>query len=255
MTENVFWLALTGFLMMLTLKFRNIRWIALAFCFGSLVFWVVASKSMFLHNYYTIILMATSSILAAIPVYYLLNTVPSTGARILVGLLLLLLIVPNSYRAATERISKFEEVSSAVEFVKKNTKQGDLILHEGFLEAMVIYTGRAFVRPYRLVNDQIKNDIQRIGFSETMNKYRIRYFMSPYDKPIYEDFAPLFLETKNDRPSFERTYFIKSRIGTQDADLQKEHAELESSIEKYRIREKFTLVAKLGRVRFYSFHE
>ena len=255
MTENVLWLALIGFLMMLTLKFKNIRWIALAFCVGSLVFWVVASKSMFMHSYYTIILMATLSILAAIPVYYILSAVPSTSGRILVGLLLMLLIVPRSYLAATERISKFEDVSSAVEFVKKNTKPGDMILHEGFLEAMVIYTGRAFVRPYRLVNDQIKNDIQRIGFSETMKKYRIRYFMSPYDKPIYEDFAPLYFETKDDRPSFERSNFIKNLIGTQDVRLQKQQTELEGVIDKYRIREKFTLVAKLGRVRFYSFHE
>jgi hypothetical protein len=199
--------------------------------------------------------MITASFLAAVAIDCIVRSARSTGERLIVGFLFAALIVPGSYQSATARISRYEDVSSAIEFVRNNTSDGDWIVHEGLLTPLVLYTGRTFVYPFRLDNDQIKGDIKRIGFSGTMKKYRIRYFMTSKEKPTFLDFAPLFAETKVRSPGFDRNYFIENRLGTLRTERREEFSELEGVALEYRIREKFRLEANMGNLRFYSFHE
>jgi hypothetical protein len=254
MTENLLYASITGFLLVLAVCKNNITKIVISFSFGSLFYWILTSKVMFFHNYYTLIIMITGSILAGFAMYYILFPLNSKLTKILIGGLLFLFVFPTSFRESTKNISKYEDYSQAIEFIKEHTDGKDKLIYEGPLGPIAIYTRRSLVRPYRLDNDQIRKEIRETGFADAMRKYGIKYLLSPYEKPKYIDYANLFSNTKIYYPSSNRRYLILERIGMITEDLSENYSNLEDIVREYNIHDKFILVSDFGNIKIYSLH-
>jgi energy-coupling factor transporter transmembrane protein EcfT len=208
---------------------------------------------MFIHNYYTIIIMIAFSLLAATTIYYLLMQILSVRIKWILILLFLVLIFPRAYEANTNRLGQKQDISEAIQFIMEHTDENDLILNESVLSPITIYTGRGLIFPRVLRNRTIREDIHKIGFAETMKKYRIKYLFTPNEKPLYIDFAPIFTETSIREPRFDRKHYIYNEIGERNPDMERGYQELEDIVKRYRIDEKFKEEAKTGKFRFYSF--
>lgn len=256
MTRTIFWLGICGFLLVLGFGNTRSRRLVAAFLVGSVAYWIIASKAMFFHNYYTLIIMILFSLSASFVIYYFYRNMPSIGAKMTLTFLFCVLIFPPVHDATDAKLGRYDRVNDVVKFIRENTGENDFILYEGWLAPLVIYTGRGFVKPATLVSDEIREEIQRLGFAETMRKYRIKYFFSPYEKPFYKDFAPLFANTKLIEPggrTRNRNIFILETIGQGPREPDEDMKEIEQVENKYDIPGKFKPVARIGKYHFYSF--
>ena len=111
--------------------------------------------------------------------------------------------------------------------------------------------------PAVLANDAIREDIRRIGFANTMHKYRVKYLFTPNEQPYFLDYAPLFEPTKILEPSgqnINRNMRIYKTIGISDQSLEEDLRQVEEIERRYRVREKFVLAKQIGRFKFYTFN-
>ena len=258
MTRNLFWIGLSGSALALLTRESSMRRVWIPFLFGSLVYWVVASKSIFFHIYYSLIIVWTLTFGAAYFIHFLLGHMKNALQKAIVVMGFLALILPPVVDATTGRMRNFIDVRNAVQYIKENTKPDEFLLFEGFLTPLSIYTGRGFVMPAVLADDAIREDIRRTGFANTMRKYRVKYLFTPNEEPYYLDYAPLFEPTKIIEPSgrnFNRNIRIYKTIGISDRSLKEDLRQVEEIERKYKIREKFVLENQIGKMKFFSFKD
>jgi len=255
LTADVFAISIIGFMILCMAKQSSVKKLLTSFIAGSLFYWIVASKPMFIHNYYTLILIITGSLLATTTIYYIVTSISSKNVKFLILLLFTVLIVPRTYSATIKILNQHEDLSKVTQFVLDNTQKDEFILHEGYFgNSLIFSTGRSFVRTYRLNNDKFKQEIKTMGFSKTMKKYRIKYLFTPFKKPTYIDFAPLFGETNIKEPSYNRTYFIYNRIKMRQCeDLKNAFEDIDNIVHENRLDNKFKLEAEIGKFKFFSF--
>jgi hypothetical protein len=258
MTRNLFWIGLSGSALALLTRESAMRRVWIPFLLGALVYWVVASKSIFFHVYYSLIIVWTLTFGAAYFIHFLLGNLKNATQKAIVVMGFLSLILPPVVDATTGRMRNFIDVRSAVRYIQENTKPEEFLLFEGYLTPLSIYTGRGFVMPAVLANDEIREEIRRIGFAKTMRKYRVKYLFTPNEQPFYLDYAPLFEPTNIVEPSgqnFNRNIRIYQTIGISDPGLKEDLRQVEEIERKYAIREKFVLEHQIGKMKFFSFKE
>jgi len=125
----------------------------------------------------------------------------------------------------------------------------------GALTSLSITTGRGLVYPTAMVCDQAREEIRKNGFAKTMEKYRVRFFLTSYDKPHFVDFAPLFKDTKIKEPGFNRNKFIFDRIGNHDPAISEAYVELDDVVRDQDIPAKFRMDGRVGKYSVYSFSQ
>ena len=256
MTRNLFWFGFFGIAMAFLARETAMRKVAFPFVFGSAVYWIIASKSIFIHIYYSLIIMVTLTIGAAYIIYLILSNFKGLTQKIVISACLLSIILPPVLDATSGRMKNYLNVEKVVKFIDENTKPDEFIMFQGFLTPISIYTGRGFVMPAVMIDNQVMEDIHTIGFANTMHKYKIKYFFTPNESPFYPDFAPMFAHTKIIEPSgqnFDRNILINNAIGVQSPEISRDLKDVEEIEKKYDIPEKFVLAAQFGRFKFYSF--
>ncbi len=254
LTVNVFWLSAGGFMIWLLMRRSDVKNLILSFGIGSAIFWIVASKSIFLHNYYTIIIMITFSMLSALFLYCVVMNLSRASMKIIVLGTFAVLIMPRGFEATAEQLGRYEDVSEVTRYVNSHTAEGDFVLFEGgALTSLSITTGRGLVYPTAMVCDQVREEIRKNGFAKTMEKYRVRFFLTSYDNPHFVDFAPLFKDTKIKEPGFNRNKFIFDRIGYHDPAIGEAYLELDDVVRDQDIPSKFRMDGRVGKYRVYSF--
>jgi hypothetical protein len=111
--------------------------------------------------------------------------------------------------------------------------------------------------PAVLIDNAVRADIHKIGFAETMRKFKVKYLITQYERPYYKDYAPIFEPLNIKEPSgrnYNRAITIRNTIGIPDSGLSDELQLVEEIERKYKIKEKFVLADQVGRFRFYSFN-
>jgi hypothetical protein len=256
MTRNVFWLGIFGFLIMLVTNKARFKNVIYSFIGGSLIYWVIASKAIFFHNYYTMIIMVTFSLLASFTLCYIIQSVKEIRIKIIVAILFAIIIFPPVYGDTVTKLRNYQNIDEVIKFIKSNTTENEFIVYEGWLSPLAIYTGRGFIQPAILVTSGFRKEIQELGFSAAMQKYHIKYLFTSNEKPFYKDFVPLFVETNIIEASgrtHNRNIYIHSLLGTNDPKLDMDLKYLDEMEQKYKIAEKFMLEANLGRYKFFKF--
>jgi len=252
-TPDVFWLAIAGAGIVFMTRGGELKKITIAILSGSVVYWIVAIKAMFIHEYYTIIIMVAFSLLAAVTIYYLLWNIRSIAVKTIVCLLFMALIFPRALESHAKKLGQNEDISGVVRFIMNHTEESDLILNESLLCPISIYTGRSMIFPFRLRDPAVRDEIQRIGFADTMRKYNIKYLFRQKDRPLFTNFAPIFDGNTMVNPNFDRKAYIYNEMGKKDPEVERNFQELQEVVRKYRIEEKFKLEAEIGKFEIYSF--
>jgi hypothetical protein len=256
MTRNMFWFGLFGTALAFVTREKPMRRVWIPFVFGSLVYWVVASKAIFFHIYYSLVIVLTLTVSAAYIMHFITRNLRSRLDKSIMLLFFLSLIYPPIHDATDERMKDYWNAENAIQYIKQNTKPDEFILFEGFLTPLSIYTGRGFVMPAVMIDDAVRGNIHKIGFADTMRKFKIKYLITPYEHPYYMDYAPIFEFTGIKEPSgrnHDRGIAIHKTIGSRGARLSEELRRVEEIAIKYNIQEKFVLADQVGQFKFYSF--
>lgn len=250
----VFKIGFIGALLLIVSKMGKIHKITIAFGAGTLVYWIFAMKAVFIHSYYTVIMMIFICILASTCIFYIIKILPSVYAKILFAIIFLAVIMPPIYTQSAARLGKSVPIKQISHFIINNTKMDELVLYEGYYSPIAIKTKRGMVRTFRLEDETIVQSIKAIGFAETMRKYKIKFLITPNEKPSYADFAPLFTDDKSMKSTtFDRKYLIYKRVGIGKGMTSERENALKRIIDEYNIKEKFVYVGKIDGFNIYSF--
>lgn len=254
MTANVFYLGIVGFVTSFFLMRKRRRAIILlSFLLGSLAYWVLASKSIFFHNYYTGIIMVTFIIAIVENLSALLYIFKRKIYFYMLLLLFTLIILPGSIRSNIERISRERDIKalqSVANYIIEHTKQDDFYFDDSFLLTLTFLTGRP--RGFLPANDYTRNLVEKDGFSSTLAKYSIRFFITEGEQPNFVSYANLFSADTLQTTAYRRNDIILSRIDPnhnyyQDIELRKKIVEIKT------LEEKFILEKEIGSFKIFSF--
>jgi len=114
------------------------------FCLALSYTGLLASKSIFIHIYYSLIIMITLTICAAYFIHFVARSIKEPLQQSIILLCFLSMILPPILDATNGRMQNYLNVDNVIRYIKNNTEPDEFILFEGFLTPLSIYTGRGF---------------------------------------------------------------------------------------------------------------
>jgi hypothetical protein len=261
-TPNVFYLSIIGIITTIIIKNKKIKKLFFIFIFSSLFFWIIAPKPIFFHSYYTNIIMI-SLCLSGSFIIYCIYSIRDKNNNLMFKyffiILISILIIPHSIETTFYKLNKEEDLyhlNMVNTFIKNNMESDEIWIDELWdYRYITLMTGIPQTNIEQLKQDAIINDIHKMGFKGGLNKYKVKYLITKNKTPLYENFIPLFNQSyEKNLPKIERTDLILSI--TNGIELPKgEFLEIESILNKYKIKEKFKLEKEFGDYRIYSFSD
>ncbi len=244
-----------GTLVVLFTKDKDIKMLGISFLAGGIVFLLVAAKSIFFHDYYTVFLMAVILLNASILLFFVFDKINHLQINIFLFILLLIFAVYPRVVSTQEILSTQEEkFDKALEYFIENTEEHEFYIDEVQATYFSLYSGRPRVRDLVMLEDKkFKQDVKELGFKEAMDKYRIKYLITFNEEPEYERFANIFSEEELLRPSYRRSDLILSMVRPEEYEYFEDMEERERIIEEYNLKEKFVFEKQIGNFRFFTF--
>jgi len=255
MTDNVYYLGLIGFAFSLFFGLKKQRKILFSFVIGAFVYWILASKVIFFHNYYTNIVMITFILSIGIMFYLIGKSFRKKYLLIITILFLILLIFPASYDANVERLNKEQDIDSlkeVAEYLINNTNENEIYVDDHSLTTLVILTNLSRISGYNLIHEEIINSVQKGGFGSTMDFYNISYLITKRDNPRYQRYVNIFTDKQLESVAYRRTDIIQSKLDP-SYDYFSDSEIRDKLIRDLNIKEKFVLEKKIDLYRIFSF--
>lgn len=258
MTSNIFYLGSAGFVVTLFWGNREQRILMLSFLSGSFIYWVLASKPMFFHVYYSGIIMITFTLSVGILFYLLSKIVAGKVFSCYIFVFLLLAVLPQSITSNVGRLSleraNLDDLKKVAQFLVDNTTEEEIYLDDNYLLSLTLMSDRPRTEDYYLETRVIKASIKEIGFAGTMEKYNISYLVTDREHPRYEGYINLFTDLELAEVAYRRSDIIRSSL-SEDYQYFPDQALREALIEAVGLKEKFVLVEKHGPYRIYGFED
>jgi 4-amino-4-deoxy-L-arabinose transferase-like glycosyltransferase len=254
-TRNIFTLSVLGLFSLFLVKDKRTKIINIVFLTTSIFFWVVASKSIFVHNYYTLLMMLSFILLASCFVYSLLGLFKDKEFVLLLVILLEFFVLPHPIRDSKAYLSidtpGFEE---AAKYLEENTQPDELYIDESHIMSLTLETGRARIGfVYMFYDEEFKETVRDLGFKGAMDMYNVKYLITRSDTPSYDEYVDIFTE-EDLGPRLTVREDTILRVATPDDYLEYvERDNREELINKYNIREKFVFEKEIGVYRFFRF--
>jgi len=172
-TPTSYYLGLIGLLF--TSIFYNKRFsrLILSFALGSVFYWIMASKVIFFHNYYTSIIMITLSLSASMIIIFSSKLLQNKKYYFLIYLIFLILITPSCYQSTISHINKetYHYFIDVADYLKNNLDENEVFVRPGTVHSpgsiITLYSGRASISPEKLLN---------FG-NKSLKDYNIKYFL------------------------------------------------------------------------------
>ncbi|MCW1892287.1 MAG: glycosyltransferase family 39 protein [Candidatus Uhrbacteria bacterium] len=255
-TDNIYYLGIIS-LIFIFIAGNKKQLKSISIILGAIFYWVIASKVIFFHDYYTTIITISFCLTCGIFIYLLSKSTKNKIGSTLFVILVLLWVTPPAIKANRERLSKEREQISfkaAVDYLREHTNPDDLYIDNIDLSPLTIATSRSRIEPDTLIKDSIKLSIKNIGFSETMKKLNIAYLITFKEDPPLESFANIFTEEDLQAVSYRRADIIKSRL---DPDFKyfSDSEKRKMIINDKNLKDKFVLEQTIGEYRFYTFKD
>ncbi len=266
-TEAIFYFGLLGIIYTLILnRTRKIFAVTIGFLSGSLLYWILASKPMFFHNYYTLIIMILFSLGTANLIYIVQNLINKNNEKhyyLLIVAIFILLIFPTMKEAAKnnlyyskDRTANFLQVIS---FIKQNTKENEFVLTENCPATISTYSKRGVPSVVFLQSQQLEKLVKKSGLKNTMDHYNIKFLVIRGDNPNYYRYIHLFSNENFEKADYNRTNLINSTIeegrsfvGNANNYLNIDN--INSELTDLNLKDKFILEEKIGSYKIYSFN-
>jgi hypothetical protein len=234
-------------------KWKSLVWSMLA---GSVIYWVLASKSIYIHNYYTGIIVISLVLLASITVSFILNNMLNNYLNILFIPLMAVSMffinistIDQLLGRETEHIGEFTELS---DFLAETMDQDELFIDDSYMLSAGIYGRRTRMASGKLFQDQIVADIEELGFANAMEKYNIKYLVTRYSPFRASSYARLFVnEPFEPSTGYDRSERIRRELGQSVTEIESQNT-IELPTDEY-VRSKFSLVKQFGPYAIYSF--
>ncbi len=260
MTENIYFLGLIGFISILFLKIKKQKGVLLSFLLGSFIYWISASKSMFFHNYYTNVIMITFSLTSGTIVYFVLKGDKGKNASLGAAsfLFFMIFLFLPAYQSNIQRLDKevpLGEINELTQFLKNNMGKDDIYIDEKWdYRYITLITGIPQTNIAQLKQPEIKESIEKIGFANTMKKYKIVYLITEKEYPLYREYLELFTDASsiNNSTNSTRTDLILADLNPQESE-EISPTEENNLINEYKIPEKFVLEKEFGHYKVFSF--
>jgi hypothetical protein len=254
MAGDVYYLGLIGFVFSLVFVSKKQKRLLFSFFFGALLYWILASKAIFFHNYYTNVIMITFCLSVGMLFYYIGKSFKNRFLTIIFFIFICFLIFLPSYRATLKMVGneKDQYVEAATQYLVEKTDEDEIYIDTDYHQYLTLLSNRAQTRDFLLDRPEIKKSIKEIGFSRTMHKYNISYIVTTRKELEYERYANLFTDEDLKSISYKRTDIILSRL---DSTYQyfPDIGTRNELIEKYDIKDKIVLEKEIGPYKFFKF--
>lgn len=255
-TRYLIYFSLIGLGITPLLKSKSVRNISLGFLLTALIFFIVASKSILPHSYYTLPIMFSIIIFSSITLYTILSVFKSKIFTIIFFLILsVFLLTEPIIRAKTLISRETKEYEEIVEYLNENTSSGDFFIDEAYILTVLFDTDLYRTLDINVLanKSELKESIKEIGFSRTMNKYKIKYLITKESRPNYESYVPLFTEKSFETSQFDRGQLLLNLIHPDNYYYFPDQRERSELVKELDIMNKFVLEKQIGVYRFYTF--
>lgn len=263
MTFNVFILGMISFFLILFYKSKKQVVLITSFATGSLIYWILASQSIWFHMYYTNIIMATFALVIGVVFYAIGQSIGSKNWQLLFFVTIIMFVFPPSLQENQKLGERREQdnIMSVAKFLKETTQKDDLYMVERWeLRHLSIYSNRRQIYASSLIQPAIIKSIRKVGISETMDRFNISYLITRNETPDYSLYKPLFstqdldlIEDSQKRYISDRTSRILMATNKELPATPKDYQvdlELEESLD---ISNHFRLIASFGPYRVFIF--
>lgn len=256
MTPTIFGVGLIGLFSLLFLKNKKIKLISVSFLIGSLIYWILASKVIFFHNYYSIIIMISFCILVSNIVLIISKINKKRIFSFIIIILFVTIIYSSCYTTNIERLKREKNgFIEAADYLRKNTNIIDLYIDEGSVLSLTIKTDRGKINEIScLYTIEFKEYVRDIGFAEAMKKYNIKYLITTNKEPKYTDYANIFTDIELQSTSYRRSDIINDKL-FEYYDYFSDQKLREKIINDYNVKDKFILEKQIGDYRFFTFKD
>jgi 4-amino-4-deoxy-L-arabinose transferase-like glycosyltransferase len=256
-SRNIFRFSLLGFISLFFVKNRKVRILNITLLVTALFYWVIASKSIFIHDYYTLVFMYSFILAASLFIYIFISLFKKPSVRLLLSLLLGLYLITPTIKETRRQLSfQRDGFMEAAEYLEENTEPNDLYIDESHLLTLTLETGRARVGdPNMFNNEDFKEAVEEIGFKGAMEEYNVKYLITSNTVPSYEGFADVF--AKEDlRPTLTARESKLLPVATpEDFSNFVETERRGFLVDKYDIDERFVFEKEIGVYRFFRFRD
>lgn len=228
-----------------------------AFFIGSAIYTIVASKSIYIHHYYTIIIMIAIFISAALPIYYIFRKLGSKTASYIFALVVMIFLTRANYLYTVNLLSfQYDEAKTASEYLKNNMSSDEYYIPLGNSYFPTLYTSIPAIYDYSrfLSSKEVREKVAKDGLKRAMDFYKVKYVVSVLDSIDYYIFANALSEDDLIPSWPRRTDEILAKID-ENYDYYTDKGKREELLKLYDIKRKVVLEKKIGDVRIYKFIE
>ena len=254
-TLPLFLMSVVGFILLLFVKESKIKQINFVLLLSSIFFWVIASKSIFPHSYYTEIIMFGVLLGSTTLIYFVFRIFKKSFLTFLLLFLLVILIRPlvinNTLGYLQIQIPYFDE---AAQYLEDNSKENELYIDESYFLSLTLETGRARVGDLNYLSDeQFKENVKSIGFKDTMEKYNVKYLITSNNTPNYSSYAHIFTDEYLQTSEFDRGQIIQFVLDPIKYSRFSDEEHRKEIVQRYDIENKFVFEKQIGVYRFFRF--
>lgn len=225
-----------------------------AFFTGSLVYLAFASKTIFIHNYYTMVIMITLCLFASIPITLIINKAVEKNRLFLSIAILLAFLIPftsilNAQKLLSKQRAGFD---AAATYLRENTSEKEMYIDGDFALSLTLKTTRSAVDLQYFKDDRIRQLVKDNGLKKAMELLNIRYYITS-TMPDYYKVAEAFMEIGNKDLPYNRTELILKKL-----DQAYSEDDLDDKIDiinKKQLVDLFYLEYSIGEYNFYRFKE
>jgi len=254
-SEIIFIIGVWGVLFSLMFYKSKIFALISAFFVGSAIYTVIASKSIYIHHYYTIIIMITIFISAALPIYYIFKKLGSKAASYIFILVVMVFLTRANYQYTARLLSyQYEGAKAASEYLKNNMNSDEYYIPLGNAYFPTLYTSIPAIYDYSgfLSSNEVRDMAAKEGLKKAMDFYKVKYVVSVLDSIDYYIFANALSEERLIPSWPRRTDEILAKID-KNYDYYTDKDKREKTLKQYDIKRKVVLEKKIGDVRIYKF--
>lgn len=256
-THSFFYMSLFSVIVTPFLLNKKSKIVLTALFFSAFTYWILASKSIFFHNYYTHLFMIAGAVSIAIFLSSMKKRLEKPFGEILT-IALIIILLSQMIPASKETMSKeFEDMQSFEElanFLIQNTSENQIYIDDSYLLSLTIKTGRPRIEPSALDSKEVRKIVQEKGFSAAMKKYNISYLITRNPEIKYEEFVNVFSTEGLLPTSYRRRDRIFSTI-YEDFNYFQDLEKRREIIEKNNIQDKFYIEKKIGPYTIIGFND
>ncbi|MBP7553723.1 MAG: glycosyltransferase family 39 protein [Spirochaetes bacterium] len=226
-----------------------------AFFVGSAIYTVIASKSIYIHHYYTIIIMIAIFLSAALPIYYIFRKLGSKASSYIFMAVVMVFLIRANYQYTVHLLSyQYEGAKAASEYLGNNMSADEYYIPLGNAYFPTLYTSIPAIYDYSrfLSSKEVRDMAAKDGLKCAMDFYKVKYVVSVLDSIDYYIFANALSEDDL-MPSWpRRTDEILAKID-KNYDYYTDKDKREKTLKQFDIKRKVVLEKKIGDVRIYKF--